>query len=194
MATTRDTLRYATVGDWEQLPDGFHHGDVVGVGVDSRDRVYLLTRRESRVLIYNRDGSFVASWGENFFTPRTHGLTVAPDDSVYCIDEGRQVIYNFTPGGNCSRRLARRIPHPIPDTTDAPLTSITRGGPPFNRPTNVAIAPSGELYVSDGYGNASVHRFGSDGELIQSWGEPGERGRGNSTLSTALWSRRMDGC
>ena len=54
------------------------------------------------------------------------------------------------------------------------LESIGRGGPPFNRPTNVAVAPSGELYVSDGYGNCKVHRFSAEGELIQSWGEPGK--------------------
>ncbi|MBI2940849.1 MAG: hypothetical protein HYY04_10470 [Chloroflexi bacterium] len=53
------------------------------------------------------------------------------------------------------------------------ITSIKRGGPPFNRPTNVAIAPNGEIYVSDGYGNARIHRFSADGKLIQSWGEPG---------------------
>jgi DNA-binding beta-propeller fold protein YncE len=52
------------------------------------------------------------------------------------------------------------------------LESI-RGGPPFNRPTNLAVAPSGELYVTDGYGNCKVHRFSATGDLIQSWGEPG---------------------
>jgi DNA-binding beta-propeller fold protein YncE len=51
--------------------------------------------------------------------------------------------------------------------------SIKRGAPPFNRPTNVAVAPSGDLYVCDGYGNARVQRFSPDGKLIQSWGEPG---------------------
>ena len=44
---------------------------------------------------------------------------------------------------------------------------------PFNRPTRLAVAPSGELYVSDGYGNARVHRLAADGKLVQSWGEPG---------------------
>jgi sugar lactone lactonase YvrE len=47
------------------------------------------------------------------------------------------------------------------------------GGAPFNRPTGVAIAPSGEIYIADGYGNARVHRFTAEGELISSWGEPG---------------------
>ena len=48
-----------------------------------------------------------------------------------------------------------------------------RGGPPFNRPTGVALSSSGEIYVSDGYGNARVHKFAPDGTLLFSWGEAG---------------------
>jgi DNA-binding beta-propeller fold protein YncE len=50
---------------------------------------------------------------------------------------------------------------------------VARGGPPFNRPTNLAVAASGDLYVTDGYGNARVHRFSAKGDLLSSWGEPG---------------------
>jgi sugar lactone lactonase YvrE len=66
------------------------------------------------------------------------------------------------------------------------IDTIVRGGPPFNRPTDVAIAPNGELYVSDGYGNARVHRFTADGKLIQSWGEPGS-GPGQFMLPHGIW-------
>ena len=65
------------------------------------------------------------------------------------------------------------------------LTSITRGGPPFNRPTNLAVAPGGDLYVSDGYSNARIHRFNAAGQLIQSWGEPGN-GAGQFNLPHGL--------
>ena len=53
------------------------------------------------------------------------------------------------------------------------LGSISRGAPPFNRPTGVALSSSGDIYVSDGYGNARVHKFSPEGELLLSWGEPG---------------------
>jgi streptogramin lyase len=66
------------------------------------------------------------------------------------------------------------------------IASITRGGPPFNRPTGVAIAPNGDIYVADGYGNARVHRFASDGRLIQSWGEPGNQ-PGEFNLPHDIW-------
>src|SRR3989441_6701975 len=53
-----------------------------------------------------------------------------------------------------------------------PLT-VSRPAGPFNRPTNLAVGPQGDLYVSDGYGNCRVHRFSPTGDLKQSWGVPG---------------------
>ena len=46
-------------------------------------------------------------------------------------------------------------------------------GEPFNLPTDLALGPDGEMYISDGYGNARVHKYSPDGELIKSWGQPG---------------------
>ena len=165
-------LTYQVVEGWEQLPEGFHHGDVAGVSVDSKDRVYVYGRRESRVIVYDRDGRFLSSWGEDFFTPRTHGVTVGPDDTVYCVDEGHHAVFRFTPEGKLVQTIG--TPDTPSDTGyDGSMASIVRGGAPFNRPTNLAVAPNGDLYISDGYGNARVHHFRGDGTLVRSWGEPG---------------------
>ncbi len=177
-----DTPRYEVVADWEQLPDGYTHLDVVGVAVDSRDRLFLLGRQQPRVLIYERDGTFVGSWGEGMFTERTHGLMIAPDDSVFIVDEGEHVVYKFTPDGELLLTIGNKGVASDTGYDGQSLESIVRGGPPFNRPTNVAVAPNGELYVSDGYGNARVHRFSATGELLGSWGEPGN-GPGQFNLS-----------
>jgi sugar lactone lactonase YvrE len=175
MTVTTEELQYELVEGWEQLPPGLRHADVAGVAVDSRDRVFIATRSDSRVIVYNRDGSFAASWGDGLFTPRTHGITVAPDDTIYVVDDGRHLVFHFTADGallgtighaNIASNTGYRGP-------SGGLSSITHGGPPFNRPTNLAIAGSGDLYVSDGYGNARVHRFTAEGELVASWGEPG---------------------
>lgn len=163
-------LRYQVVAGWEQLPAGYIHQDCVGVAVDSQDNVYVFTRGQARVVVYRRDGTFLRSWGETLFIERAHGITIGPDDRVYCVDEGNHCIYVLTPTGQVLQKIG---PGAASATGyDGSLESIT-GGPPFNRPTNLAIAPNGDLYVSDGYGNCKVHRFSPAGELIQSWGEPG---------------------
>ena len=53
----------AVVG-WEQLPAGFTHLDVSGLGADSQDRVYVLTRKQARVIVYSREGKYLSTFGE----------------------------------------------------------------------------------------------------------------------------------
>jgi len=185
MSATQDRP-YQVVEGWEQLPEGFTHQDCVGVGVDARDNVYLFTRGQSRVLVYSRDGAFLRCWGEDVFTARTHGLTVGPDDRVYCVDEGAQCVYVFMPAGELLTTLG--VPGVAADTGyDGQTMESIHGGPPFNRPTNLAVAPNGELYISDGYGNCKIHRFSATGTLLQSWGEPGPD-RASFTSRTACVS------
>ena len=165
---------YEEIADWETMPVGRKQRDVAGVGVDSGDRVYLFTRSDPPVVIYDRDGRFIAAWGEGLFTARAHGITIGPDDSVYCVDDADQTVRKLRPDGTLLMTLGiRGVPSDTGYRESEGLTSIVRGGGPFNRPTNVAVAPNGELFVSDGYGNSRVHRFSADGRLIQSWGQPG---------------------
>ena len=180
-------LTYEAVANWEQLPQGFHHRDVCGVAVDSTDRVYVLTRGEPRVIVYERDGTFVASWAEDTFTDRTHAIRIGPDDSVYCVDDGDHTVRKFNTDGKLLFTLGTAGVASDTGYDGSTIGSIKRGGPPFNKPTGVAVAPNGDLYVSDGYGNARVHRFSSDGVLLGSWGEPGV-GPGQFHLPHSVWS------
>ena len=170
---TKVVPEFKVIEGWEQLPPGFTHKDVDGVAVDSKDNVYLMTRQQSRILVYDRNGSFLRSWGEDFFTPRTHGIAVDAHDMVYSVDDGDHTVRKFTPDGKQVMQIG--VSGKASDTgyDGKRLGTIARGGPPFNRPTDISIAPDGELYVCDGYGNARVHRFSTDGKLVQSWGEPG---------------------
>src|SRR6476661_6307448 len=173
-------LSYEVVEGWEQIPAGWTHPDVAGVAVDSQDRVYLICRGDHPIMVYDRDGKFLKSWGEGQFTLRTHGITVGPDDMVYCTDDADHTVRKYTPDGELLLTLGTSGQASDTGYVHGKLDTITHGGPPFNRPTNLAVAPNGELYVSDGYGNCRVHRFSAKGELLQSWGEPGtEPGRFN---------------
>ncbi|MHB1415913.1 MAG: peptidyl-alpha-hydroxyglycine alpha-amidating lyase family protein [Chloroflexota bacterium] len=181
------TLRYEVVTGWEQLPAGFTHRDVVGIGVDSRDRVYVLTRMQPRVIVYERDGTFVGTIGEGVFTERTHGLTIGPDDAIYCVDDGDHTVRKFMPDGKLVMTIGTAgVSSDTGYVRESGVASIKRGGPPFNRPTGLAVAPNGDLYVSDGYGNARVHRFSASGKLLCSWGEPGTDS-GQFHLPHGIW-------
>jgi DNA-binding beta-propeller fold protein YncE len=164
---------FEVVEGWEQLPPGYSHPDVADVAVDSTGRVYLFCRSEHPVLVYERDGDFVRSWGEGLFTMRAHGITMAPDDTIWFTDDGDQTVRRFDRDGRLLATIGTSGRASDTGYDGRTVVSITRGGPPFNRPTSLAVAPNGDLYVSDGYGNARVHQFSSGGELLRSWGEPG---------------------
>ncbi len=152
---------FEVVDDWAKLPDGWSFKEVAGVGVDRRDHVYVFTRGEHPLVVFDRDGNFVTSWGEGTFA-RPHAVTMGPDDSIYLTDDVDHVVKKFTLDG----RLLLTI-----GTPGKP--AIAHSGQPFNRPTHLAVAPDGYLYISDGYGNSRIHKFSPNGELVLSWGEPG---------------------
>jgi sugar lactone lactonase YvrE len=154
-------FRYEVVEGWGKLPPGWSYKEVAAVGVDRQDRVYAFTRGEHPVIVFDRDGNFLRSWGEGVFK-RAHGVTMGPDDTIYLTDDGDHTVRKCTLEGKVLLQLG------VPGKA-APFQS----GEPFNRCTHVALSPEGEIYVSDGYGNSRVHKYTADGKLLFSWGEPG---------------------
>ena len=153
---------YEIVPEWAKLPEGWSFLEVSDVAVDSKDRVYVFNRGDHPMMIFDRDGSFLGSWGEGLFK-RPHGVTIGPDDSIYCVDDGDHTIRKLNPEGRVLMILG------TPGQA-APFQS----GRPFHRPTKVALHPkTGEIFVSDGYGNSKVHKYSPDGNFLFSWGEPG---------------------
>jgi DNA-binding beta-propeller fold protein YncE len=160
---------YEELAAWAKLPQGWTLREVADVVVDSRDRVYVFNRGEHPVMIFEQDGSFVAAWGEGLFT-RPHGLTLGPDETLYCVDDGGHCIRKCSLDGQVLMTIGI-AGQPAP----------RHSGQPFNLPTKVAFDPkTGDLYVADGYGNARVHKYTTDGQHLFSWGEYGaERGQFN---------------
>lgn len=164
--------RYGAVPDWAKLPAGWSFIEVVGIATDSRDRVFVFCRGEHPVIIFEVDGTFVGSWGEGLFS-RPHGITIGPRDEVWCTDDRDHTVRKFTAEGKLLQTLGKSGQPSDTGIDGMDYRTIKQPGPPFNLPTNLAIAPSGELYVTDGYGNARVHKFSADGKLLFSWGSPG---------------------
>jgi DNA-binding beta-propeller fold protein YncE len=163
---------------WGQLPASWSFVDAVGIVVDRDDRVYVFNRGAHPIIIFERDGRLAGSWGEGQFS-NAHGLQIGADGSIYTVDTGDHTVRKWTPDGRLLLTLG--TPGQAADTGFTGDLDTLRGGGPFNRPTNVAEAPDGSLYVSDGYANCRVHHFAADGTLLHSWGEPG-RGPGQFRL------------
>jgi len=146
--------------------------DVVGMGVNSKNQVYVFSRGGvDPVLIFDSRGNFLRCWGrEHFSWP--HGLYIGPDDSVYCTD-GDHTVKKFTPDGKLLMTLGKKNQPSDTRCVGRDWRTVKRSAGPFNCPTDAALDSDGNLYVSDGYGNARVHKFSRDGELLLSWGEPG---------------------
>jgi DNA-binding beta-propeller fold protein YncE len=111
--------------------------------------------------VFDRDGNFLRSWGEGVFQ-RAHGLDIDKNDVLYLTDDGDHTVRRCTSAGKVELTIG------IPGKP-APFMS----GEPFHRCTHTALSPKDEIYVSDGYGNARVHKFSPAGKLIMSWGESG---------------------
>ena len=162
MNTGIQRLVYNVVEHWEKLPDGWHFGSVTGVAVDSKDNLYVFNRGEHPIIVFDREGNFLRSWGEGLMK-RAHGITIGPDDSVWLTDDGIHTVRKFTPDGKLLMTIGE------PGKPSEPYS-----GKPFNRPTHVAFCPqTGDLYISDGYGNSHVHKYDPNGRLLFSWGGPG---------------------
>jgi DNA-binding beta-propeller fold protein YncE len=153
--------RYRVVENWAKLPDKWELMDVAAVAVDSKDQVYVFNRGEHPMIVFDRQGNFLRSWGEGVFK-RAHGLHIDAHDNLYCTDDGDHTVRRCTPMGKVELTIG------VPGKP-APFMS----GEPFHRCTHTALSPKGEIYVSDGYGNARVHKFSPAGKLLLSWGESG---------------------
>ena len=164
--------RYRVDERWAKFPANGPLGEAVAVACDSRDRVHVFLRGPSPVRVFERDGTLVATWGDGVFA-RPHGIFIGPDDTVYCTDDFDHTVRAFAPDGTPRFTLGTSGRPSDTGATSVDYRTIQRAGPPFHYPTNLALGPSGDLYVADGYGNARVHRFSADGQLLQSWGEPG---------------------
>jgi len=165
--------QFEAYDDWAKLPNGFEFKEGVGVACDSHDRVYVFSRSENPVMVFERDGTFVSSWGDGDTFVRPHSIYVAPDDSVWCADDHGHVVHKFTPDGQLLMTLGERGVASDTGVEGMDFRTMKQAAGPFNLPTHPHVTVDGDVWVSDGYGNAQIHKFSSDGKLLLSFGEPG---------------------
>ena len=168
--------QYHVVHGWPQLPPGEILGPVAGVGVDSKDNVFVFRRgdrtafpsgefnlapipRPTVLLFDGRSGALLAQWGAKTFA-MPHGLAVDRRDNVWLTDVAYHQVYKYSHDGRLLLTIGERG---VPGSDEAH----------FNRPTDIAVAEDGSFYVSDGYRNSRVAKFAADGKFLFQWGKKG---------------------
>lgn len=163
MATivARDKFTYPVEAGWGSLPNGWDFGDGGGVAVDAQDNVYVFNRGANPTVVFDRAGNFLRSWGEGSFV-RPHAVQFAPDGYLYCAHDTGHTIRKYTT--DCKLLLEIGTPGEL---------AARFSGRPFNGCIHTALSPTGDVYVTEGYSNARVHKLSQDGKLVSSWSGPG---------------------
>jgi peptidylamidoglycolate lyase len=171
-------VHYELVPDWPQLPGNLRLGNPTGLGFDTSQNLVVFHRagrewpllggmpkepiREKTVLILDKaKGQVIQSWGNNLFI-MPHGLTVDRHDNIWVTDVGLHQVFKFSHNGKLLLTLGE-AGIPGKDTAH------------FNKPTDVAIAKDGSVYISDGYVNSRIMLFDASGKFLKEWGEKGKR-------------------
>src|SRR5262245_3679241 len=184
---------YEVNDDWAKLPEGWVM-PAAAVTVDAQDRVYCFNRSpEHPVVVFDRDGNVLGSWGAGLFE-FPHTIRADEHGNLWLVDRALGQMLYFTAAGTLLRSIGTRgyrsdTGVDPADSSSSAWTKVTHGGPPFNLPTDIALTPSGEMFVTDGYGNARVHKFAADGTHVASWGEPG-KAPGQFNLPHGIWIDR----
>jgi len=163
--------QYEVVEGWGNLPNGYEWGQIGAVAVDSQDRVHVCTRTDHPILILDREGNFIGTWGEGILSD-PHGIYFDAEDNVYYVDRAPCVVLKFNAAGEKVWETGDRDRPSDTGFTKENKRAQWAGGP-FNYPTDIGLSANGDFYVSDGDRNACVHKFSADGTHLFSWGEPG---------------------
>lgn len=157
-------LPYKVDPNWPQLPKGYNFGQCSGVDVDSRGHVWIYNRGAWPVFEFDRSGKFQQAWsGDTFKIVSAHGIRVAPDGNLWCVDVDGHVIFKLNREGRILMLLGKR--------QGTPGNNEAVDG--FQRPTNVAFRANGNMYISDGYINTRIVEVTAEGDYVKHWGKPG---------------------
>jgi DNA-binding beta-propeller fold protein YncE len=142
-----------------QRPADLPWGDMTGIAVDGRGQIWLATRAPVPVQVFDSKGKFVRAWGKDLLA-WSHFLRIDHEGMIWLADAKKHVVFRCTPEGKVLLTLG---------TPNEPGCDATH----MNRPTDMAVSPSGDVFVSDGYANARIVHFDRYGKFVKQWGSVG---------------------
>src|SRR5580698_5428485 len=172
--------------DFLKLPANMYLGEVVGVALNSKGHIFVLSRGNTvgpayaaaatQLLEFNPDGSYVREIGHNLYAwSYAHAVKVDKQDNIWVADKGSDMVIRFSPEGRVAMVFGRK--QEASDEGTGPLKHPRPPLPPidgqFRQVTDMAWDAAGNTYISDGYINSRIAKIDKDGNWIKSWGEPG---------------------
>jgi hypothetical protein len=168
---------YEVTHDWGPLPDNRQYGYTHGVVVDSQNRVFIHNQSPDAIAIFDHQGKFIKSWGKEF-EAGAHGLSIGREGKneylIICDIKRSMVVKTSLDGEQIWQQ-------------GLPAESGVYKDKMKYVPTNVAIAPNGDVYVGDGYGSSFVHHYTKDGKYIRTWGGGKGKEAGQLNSPHGLW-------
>ena len=179
------TIPHTSVPNFFKLPPDLYFGEGIGIATNSKGHVFVYHRSgDTRLFEFDPNGTFLKEWGIGLYGIEfAHQVRVDPQDNVWVVDEGTNMVIKFNPAGRVTMVLGRR-PEPVAGVTP----TATPDGPvlnkkyQFGRPTDVAWDAQGNIFISDGYVNSRAVKYDKNGRFIAQYA--GERGEGPNQLNT----------
>ena len=159
-------FKYRVDKEWGiQDPSKIPVNDCHEMVMDSKGRIFMTTTgaNNNNVLIYDKSGKVLDSWGTEF--PGAHGLTITgegDDQFLFITDPENHKIFKTTLDGRILMTFER------PKEVDG-YTSDEQFWP-----TETAIMPNGDIYIADGYGQNYIIQYNAKGEYIRHFGGAGD--------------------
>src|SRR5215470_10717648 len=192
-------IPYRSVPDFPKLPADLYLGEVVGVAVNSKGHIYVLSRGNTsgpayaaaatQLLEFDAKGNFVGEIGHNLYAwSFAHSVKIDPQDNVWVTDKGSDMVIKFDPEGHVLMVFGRKQEASDEDTEPLkhPKPPLPADDGRFRQVTDVAWDKAGNTFISDGYINSRVAKVDKDGNWIKSWGDRGkEPGQFNTPHSIA---------
>ncbi len=149
---------YVVDPKWPQKPADLQWGHVPGMAIDAKDNVYVFTRSYPPVQVYDASGKYLRGWGKGI--KNAHHIRIDSEGNVWTTDLDNHVVEKYTPEGKLLLTLGTR-------------GKAGRDQTHLYMPTDMAVTPAGDIFVSDGYGNARIVHFDKEGKFVHAWGELG---------------------
>jgi hypothetical protein len=170
-------IPYDSVANFLKFPPNLYLGEGIGVATNSKGHVFAYTRSgDTRLFEFDQNGVFVRELGQGLYGfTFAHAVRVDPQDNIWAVDEGSNMVIKFNPAGRVVMVLGRRPPAVDELTNMTGSGAYTGNGKPyvFNRPTDVAWDKDGNIFVSDGYGESRVVKYDKNGRFIKTAGVRG---------------------